>query len=76
MSEQACLAGPNLSPFPLGVVMGGEVMRLSGAVWLRQEEGVMADPDLSVWPGSLGLARPQSFGPLIVDILRPRWPAN
>ena len=35
---------------------GGEVVSLSSAVWLRQEEGVMADPGLSVWPGSPGLA--------------------
>jgi hypothetical protein len=30
-----------------------------GAVWIRREEGVVADPDLSVWPGLLGLAGPQ-----------------
>jgi hypothetical protein len=43
---------------PSGGQDGGEVMHLSGAVWLRREEGVVADPDLSVRPDSLGLARP------------------
>jgi hypothetical protein len=40
-----------------------EVVRLSSAIWLRQEEGVMVDPSLSVRPSSPGLAGPQSFGP-------------
>jgi hypothetical protein len=30
-----------------------------GAVQIRWEEGVVADPDLSVWPGLLILAGPQ-----------------
>jgi hypothetical protein len=50
---------------PLSIPFGGhdreEVIRFSSAVRLRQEEGVMADPDLSVRLGSLGLAGPQSF---------------
>ena len=40
----------------------GKVMRLSSAVQLRQEGGVMADPGLIVRPGLLGLAKPRSFG--------------
>jgi hypothetical protein len=33
-----------------------------GAVRVMQEEGVMDDPDLSVWPGLLGLAGPRTLG--------------
>ena len=45
-------------------------MRLSSTVWLRQEEGVVADPGLIGRPGLLGLARPRSFGPSLADALR------
>ena len=47
----------------------GKVMRLSSVVRLRQEEGVVADPGLSVWLGSLGLARPWSFRILLTNVL-------
>jgi hypothetical protein len=40
-----------------------EVVRLSSAIRLRQEEGVVVDPSLSVRPSSRGLARPRSYGP-------------
>ena len=43
---------------------------------LRQKEGVMADFGLGVWPGSLGLAGPWSFGPLLADILWATWPTD
>ena len=44
-------------------------MSLLFVMRLRQKEGVMADPGFGVWPGSLGSAGPQSFGPLLVDML-------
>jgi len=61
LSDQACLAGLDLSPFPVGVGMarGHELLR---GVRLRQREGIMADPDLSVWSGPLSLAGPRYFG--------------
>jgi hypothetical protein len=43
-------------------------MSLLCVVWLRQKEGVMADPGLGVRPGSLGSVRPQSFGPSLADV--------
>jgi hypothetical protein len=43
---------------------------------LRQEEGVMADLGLSVWPGLLNSAGPQSFGLSLASVLRAAWPAN
>ena len=55
---------------------GGEVVHLLSVVRLRWEEGVVADPSLSIQLGLLGLARPRPFGPSIVDILRAAWPAN
>ena len=61
---------------PSGGQDGGEVMCLLGAVRLRREEGVVADPGLSVRPGSLGLARPRLFGLLLAGVLRAMWPAN
>ena len=33
------------------------------------EGGVVADPGLGVRPILLGLARPRSFGPLLIDVL-------
>jgi hypothetical protein len=33
---------------------GGEVVRPLGAMRLRQEEGVVADPGLDAWPAPLG----------------------
>jgi hypothetical protein len=47
-----------------------------GAVRLRQEEGVMADLGLSVWPGLLSLAGPQSFGLSLAGVLQATWLAN
>ena len=64
------LAGCDLSPFLPGVVSLLFVMRL------RQKEGVMADPGLSVWPGSLGSAGPRSFGPSLADVSWAARPAN
>jgi hypothetical protein len=55
---------------------GGKVVRLSSAVWLRQEEEVMANPGLSVRPSLLGLAGPRSFRPSLADVLRAAWPAD
>jgi hypothetical protein len=43
------------------------------SVPLRQRKGVMADPDLSVWPGPLSLARPRSFGLILAGVL---WAAR
>ena len=57
-------------PVPSGDRDGGEVMRLSSVVRLRQEKGVVANPGLNVRPGLLGLAGPRSFGPSLVEILR------
>jgi hypothetical protein len=54
---------------------GGEVMRPSSVVQLRQEEGVIADPGLSVRPGLLSSAGPRSFGPLLAGVLQAAWPA-
>jgi hypothetical protein len=36
----------------------------------------VADPGLGVRPGSLGLARPRSFGPSLADVPWAAWPAN
>jgi hypothetical protein len=36
----------------------------------------MGDPGLSVRPGLLGSARPQSFGPSLADVLRAAPPTN
>jgi hypothetical protein len=47
-----------------------------GAMQLKQEEGVMADPGLSVRPSLLGSARPRSFGLSLASILRAAWLAN
>jgi hypothetical protein len=55
---------------------GGEIMRLSRAVRLRQERGVMADPSLIIRPRLLGLAGPQSFGLSLAGVLRAAWPAD
>jgi hypothetical protein len=63
-------------PVPFEGRDGGEVVHLSSAVGLRQEEGVVANPGLSVWLGLLGLAGPQSFMPSLAKILRATWPAN
>jgi hypothetical protein len=51
----------NLSPFLVGVgtVRGHELTR---SVQLRQREGIVVDPNLSIWPEPRGLARPWSFG--------------
>jgi hypothetical protein len=51
-------------------------VRFLSVVRLKQREGVVVDPGLSVWPGLLGLARPRSFGPSLADMLRAVWPAN
>jgi len=56
-------------PAPLKSHDGGEVMRLLSTVWVRQVEGVMADPGLSVWPSFLGLAGPRSFRPSLANAL-------
>jgi hypothetical protein len=45
-------------------------------VRLRQEEGVMADLGLSVWPSFLSSAGPRSFGLSLASVLRAAWPAN
>jgi hypothetical protein len=42
----------------------------------KAEGGVMADPGLGVWPSSLGLARPWSFGPSLANTLWAAWPIN
>jgi hypothetical protein len=41
-------------------------------VRLRQEEGVVVDLGLGVWPGSLGLAGPRPFRILLAGVLRSR----
>jgi len=64
------------SPHPFRGHDGGEVMCPQGAMRLRREEGVAADPDLSVWTGLLGLARPRSFELLLAGVLWAAWPAN
>ena len=48
---------------------GGDVVRHSSAVRLRQEGEVVANPGLIVWPSLLGLAGPQSFGLSLADVL-------
>jgi hypothetical protein len=63
-------------PIPSRGQDGGEVVHPSIDARPRHKEGVMANPSLSVWPGSLGLARPQSFGPLLADMLWAVWPSN
>jgi hypothetical protein len=63
-------------PAPFGGRDGGEVVRPLSAAWLRHEEGVVADPGLSVRPGSLGLSRPRSFGLSLTDVLWAAWPLN
>ena len=70
------LGGARPLPVPSRGRDGGEVVRLSSTVQLRQEEEVMADPSLSVRPGLLGLAGPRLFGPSLTDILRAAWPAE
>jgi hypothetical protein len=74
-SEQARLVGLDLSPFPVGVKMtrGHELLR---GVQLRQRKGIVADPDLSIWPGPHNLAGPQSFGLAQASILRATRAAN
>ena len=69
-----CRARP--LPVPSRGHDGGEVVRLLSAMRLRQEEGVVTDPGLSVRPRSLGLAEPRSFGPSLADMLRAAWPIN
>ena len=59
---------------PSGGQDGGEVMCLLGAVRLRREEGIVADPGLSVWPSLPSLAGPRSFGPLLAGVLRATSP--
>ena len=63
-------------PVPFRGHDGGEVVRFSSAVRLRQEEEVVADPGPSVWPGLLGLAWPRSFGHSPTSVLRATWPTN
>ena len=50
-------------------------MRVSSAMWLRHEGGVVADLGLIVRPGLLGLAGPRSFGLSLASVLRAAWPA-
>jgi hypothetical protein len=70
LSEQVCLAALDLSPFLQGV---GTMVRscISGVLCsvAKSNEGVMANPCLSAWPGFLGLAGPRPFGllPTIVS---------
>jgi hypothetical protein len=42
----------------------------------KSDEGVVADPCLSVWSGFLGSAGPWSFGLLLADISWATWPSN
>ena len=63
-------------PIPSRGRDGGEIVRLSSVVRLRREEGVVADPSLSGWPGWLSLTGPRSFGPSLAEILRATWLAN
>jgi hypothetical protein len=42
----------------------------------KSDEGVMADPRLSVWLGFLGSTGPQSFGLLLADVSWAAWLAN
>jgi hypothetical protein len=51
-------------------------MHPSSDMQLRHEGGVMANPGLSVWPGSPGLARPWLFEPLLTDVLWAAWLVN
>jgi hypothetical protein len=63
-------------PIPSRGQDGGEVVHPSSVAWPSHEEGVMANPNLSVWSGSLGLPGPRSFGPLLADMLWAAWPSN
>ena len=56
-------------PIPFRGCDVGEVMRLSSTMWLGQEGGVMANPDLILQPDLLGLARPQSFGLIQASVI-------
>jgi hypothetical protein len=49
-------------PIPSRDRDGREVMGPLGAMRIRREEGVVADPDLSVQSDLLGLARPWLLG--------------
>ena len=42
----------------------------------KSDEGVVADPRLSAWPGFLGSAGPRSFGLLLADVSWATRPAN
>ena len=55
---------------------GGAVVRLSSAMWLRNEGGVVADPGLGAQPSLLGLAGPRSFGLSLAAVLWAAWPTN
>ena len=55
---------------------GGEVVRLSSAVRLRQEGGVMANPGLIIWPSLLSLVRPQLFALSLADVFWATWPSD
>jgi hypothetical protein len=70
------LSGARPLPVPFRSRDVGKVMRFLCAVWLRQDEEVVADPGPSVRPGLLGSAGPQSFGPSTASVLRVTWPAN
>jgi hypothetical protein len=70
------LGGARPLPVPFRGHDGGEVVRFSCSVWLRQDEEVMADPGPSIWPGLLGSTGPWWFGPSPASILRVTWPTN
>jgi hypothetical protein len=72
LSEQACLAALDLSPFLPGVVTV-ERSCLLCVVRLRQKGEVVADPGLGVRPGSLGSVRPRSFKHSLADV---SWAVN
>ena len=60
-------------PDPFGGRDGGEVTLLLSIMRLWEEEGVVADPGLSIQPALLGLAGPWSFGLLLTSVL---WAAR
>ena len=61
---------------PSGGWDGEEVARPSSTTRLWHEEGVVADPSLTIRPGSLGLAGPRLFGLSLTIMLRAAWPVN
>jgi hypothetical protein len=70
LARVGVLSGAQPLPVPFRGRDGGEVVRFWYAVWLRQDEEVVAGPGPSVRPGLLGSAGPRSFGPSPASVLR------